>query len=300
MKKNLLYYLAFSFPLLFFRIGMLRHTDPVTGYYLGDASVLCVILLCVLILFSASFWYMTKRTSDKDLPGLPLRILPAHQPVLYATCALSALQCVTAVRSAGGYSRIQTVLLVLFLLFHALAAAGLFSAARGLSSRNETLTDLLAVSPAAAFSLEMLLRYAARPINVHDSVSILRMLCAAALAVGWLRAASFLLTGNKPHYAVSAGFSLFAFLAAVPLQLPELFFLKGSDMFHFTAECLFHAFSSVSLLILLCSSSGVVPEEPKKIFRAAEEENSEPLSAEEIYRTFLGTEDGEDGPDEEV
>lgn len=300
MKKNLSYYLAFSVPLLFFRIGMLRHTDPVTGYYLGGASVLCVILLAALILFSASFWFLTKRSPGKDLPGLPLQILPAQLPVLYATGALSVLQCVPAVRSAGGYSRIQTVLLVLFLLFHLLAAAGLFAAARGLSSRNETLTDLLAVSPAAAFSMEMLLRYANRPINIHDSVSILRMLCAAALAVGWLRAASFLLTDNKPHYAVSAGFALFAFLAAVPLQLPEIFFLKGSNMFRSASECLFHSFSAVSLLILLCSGSGAVPEEPKKIFRAADEEASAPVSADEIYRVFLSAENGEDGSDKEV
>ena len=56
----------------------------------------------------------------------------------------------------------------------------------------------------------------------------------------------------------------------------------------------------VSLLILLCSGSDAVPEEPKKIFRAADEEVTAPVSAEEIYRIFLDAESGEDGSDKEV
>ncbi len=270
MKRILTCFLPLGIPLLIFRLAMLRNTDPRTGYYLGDHLLLCIAVLCFLFLFCLAFALFAKREADRSSIDIPYLQSVFQKAPLVLSATLSVLLMLFRVPQVFSGERIQTILLLIYLVFHGFAAWSFLMAVFDLPEGPAALSDLLDAAPAAAFAAELLLRYSISPINLHDSVSVLRIICACALAMGWLRAASSVISSDRKAFAVSAGAGLFAFFCCTVFQLPELPLLRCFSSAD-NLELLFQAAASVSLLVFL--SGMIMPPasgSEKKIFRKEE------------------------------
>lgn len=270
MKRILTCFLPLGIPLLIFRLAMLRHTDPRTGYYLGGHPLLCITVLCFLILFCFAFALFAKREADRSSIDVPFLQSVYQKAPLVLSAALSVLLILFRAPQVFSGERIQTILLLIYLVFHGLAAWSFLMGAFDLPEGPAALSDMLDAAPAAAFAAELLLRYSVSPINLHDSVSVLRVICACALAMGWLRAASSVISNDRKAFAVSAGAGLFAFFCCVVFQLPELPLLRCFSSAD-NLELLFQAAASAALLVFL--SGMILPpssDSEKKIFRKEE------------------------------
>ena len=272
LKRILTCFLPLGIPLLIFRLGTLRHTDPGTGYYLGGHPVLCIAVLCFLILFCLAFALLAKREADRTAIDIPFLQSVFQKAPLVLSAALSILLILFRVPQVLSGERIQTILLLIYLVFHGLAAWSFLIIAFDLPEGPATLSDLLDAAPAAAFASELLLRYSVSPINLHDSVSVLRVICACALAMGWLRAASSLIGSDRKAFAVSAGTGLFAFFCCTVFQLPELPLLRCFSAAD-NLELMLQSAASVALLIFLsCMIPLPASGSEKMIFRKDETE----------------------------
>jgi hypothetical protein len=139
---------------------------------------------------------------------------------------------------------------------HLLCAAFFFILATNASLPSTVLSDLFASSPAIAFAAQMLFLYAQKPVNIHDTFSVLSLLCEAALSIAWLRYCSALLAGNDSAFPSAVGFSIFALYMAIGFRLPELFYLPGTPSFLKLISIMHHVFASLTLTFMVL---GAIP-----------------------------------------
>ena len=255
MKRIFRLYFLFLIPFFLIRWATLSETDLSTGLFTGEkyghTLYLISIALAVIISLSAAVRFFRNKTVP-EVPGSPA----LGMQILFSLTALFSLQqlLIPPLTSQIESKILSNGIYIFYAVSHILCAAFFFLLAKNTSLPSSSLTDLFAASPAIAFTSQMLFLYAQKPINIHDSLSVVSLLCEGALAIAWLRYCSALLAGSSTAFPSAVGFSVFALFMAVGFRLPLLFFIPGIPSFLMIISVLHHVFASLTLMFMVLAA----------------------------------------------
>lgn len=255
MRRIFRFYFLFAIPFFLIRLATIAETDLSTGFFFGSGygRFLYFSSLVVAFVVAASAYFRTKRKGI--VPAAP-EAPPLFLQICLCLAALFSLQqLLIPPLTSQITSRVLSVsVFVLFAAAHLFSAAFFFILAANKSLPSSVLSDMFASAPAIAFTAQMLFLYAQKPVNLHDSLTVLSLLCEAVLAIGWLRFCSAVLAGSSEAFPSAVFFSILAFYLSICFRLPEVFVSHGAPSFLRIISILHHAFCSVVLIALTVSS----------------------------------------------
>ena len=255
MKRIFRLYFLFLIPFFLIRWATLSQTDSSTGFFSGKQYgkhlFLFSLILAAVIAVSAAIRFFRQKVTPA-IPGAPA----LGMQILFSLTALFSLQQILIPPLT---SQISSVVLsigifIFYGISHLLCAAFFFILATNASLPSNSLSDLFASSPAIAFAAQMLFLYAQKPVNIHDTLTVLTLICEGCLAIAWLRYCSALLAGNTAAFPSAVGFTLFSLFVSVGFRLPELFALPGLPSFLRMISVLHHVFASLTLMSMVVAS----------------------------------------------
>ncbi|MBQ8994990.1 MAG: hypothetical protein IJ091_04165 [Oscillospiraceae bacterium] len=255
MKRIFRLYFLFLIPFFLIRLATLSQTDRVTGFFYGGSYgrflfLFSLALACVTALAAGL------RIKNKQVEPQPPKAASLLLQIVLCLAALFTLQqiLIPPLTSKISSRALSLGVFALYAVSHVFAAAFYFLLAANASLPTTLLSDLFAASPAVAFTSQLLFLYAQSPVNLHDSLTVLSLLCEAALAVAWLRYCSAVLAGSTVAFPSAVGFSVLAVYLAIGFRLPELFMNGGRLSFLNVISLLQHTFCALTLMILTLSS----------------------------------------------
>ncbi len=255
MKRIFRLYFLFLIPFFLIRWATLSQTDISTGFFTGKPYgrylFLFSLILAAVISASAAVRFFRKKAVpvNPGSPSLGIQIL------LSLTALFSLQQLLIPPLTSQISSMVLSIgIFIFYAISHLLCAAFFFILATNKSLPHTVLSDFFASSPAIAFASQMFFLYAQKPINIHNSLAVLALLCEGALAIAWLRYCSALLAGSTSAFPSAVGFTLFAFFLSVGFRLPELFALPGRPSFLNIISVMHHVFASLLLMFMVLAS----------------------------------------------
>ena len=255
MKRIFRLYFLFLIPFFLIRWATLTQTDSSTGFFTGNQYgrhlFLFSLALAAIIAASAAIRFFRKKVTPVN-PGSPSLGIQ----IIFSLTALFSLQqlFIPPLSSKISSVALSVGVFIFYAVSHLLCAAFFFMLAANVSLPSSVLSDLFASSPAIAFASQMLFLYAQEPVNIHNSLAVLTLLCEGSLAVAWLRYCSALLAGNYAAFPSAVGCTLFALFLSVGFRLPELFALPGLPSFLRIISVMHHVFASLSLMFMVLAS----------------------------------------------
>ena len=255
MKRIFRLYFLFLIPFFLIRWATLAQTDSSTGFFTGKQYgrylFLFSLVLAAIIAVSAAVRFLKAKVAPVN-PGSPSLGIQ----ILFSLTALFSLQqlLIPPLTSQISSVTLSVGIFIFYAVSHLLCAAFFFILATNASLPSTVLSDLFASSPAIALAAQMLFLYAQEPVNIHNSLAILSLLCEGSLAVAWLRYCSALLAGNNTAFPSAVGCTLFAFFLSVGFRLPELFALPGRPSFLRLISVMHHVFAALSLMFMVLAS----------------------------------------------
>ncbi|MBR2999364.1 MAG: hypothetical protein IKF39_00060 [Oscillospiraceae bacterium] len=267
MKRIFRLFFLFLIPFFLIRFSTLAETDSSTGFFTGGKYghflYIVSLALAALTSFVAAIRFRRLQVVPEapEAPSLLLQIL------MCLSALFSLQQLLLPPLTSHISSRALSVgVFFVYVASHLLSAAFFFLLAINKSLPSTVLSDLFASSPAVAFASQMLFLYAQEPVNLHDSLTVLTLLCEASLAVAWLRYCSALLAGSTAAFPSAVGFSTLALYLSVGFRLPEVFIAAPS--FLRIISILHHVFCSLTLMVMTLDS---IPDSRKQSADASEE-----------------------------
>lgn len=255
MKRIFRLYFLFLIPFFLIRWATLSETDLSTGLFTGERYghslyIISLVLAAVVSLSAAVRFFRNKVVPAA--PGAPA----LGMQILFSLTALFSLQqlLIPPLTSQIASKALSMGIYVFYAVSHILCAAFFFLLAKNSSLPSSSMRDLFASSPAVAFTSQMLFLYAQKPINIHDSLSVISLLCEGALAIAWLRYCSALMAGSSSAFPTAVSFSVFALFMAVGFRLPLLFFLPGIPSFLMIISVMHHVFASLTLIFMVLAA----------------------------------------------
>ena len=258
MKRIFRFYYLFLIPFFLIRLAFLSQTDTSTGFFAGERFgrhlFFFSFVVAVVIAVSATIRFMRKQVVPVR-PGSPA----LGMQILFSITALLSLQQILIPPLTSHISSfvLSVGIFIFYSIFHLLSATFFFILSTNSSLPSTLMSDLFASSPAISFTAQMFFLYAQKPINIHDTLSILSLLCEASLSIAWLRYCSALLAGNYEAFPSAVGFSVLAMYLAIGFRLPELLYLPGTPSFLRFISIMHHVFSA---LTLSCMVLGAISE----------------------------------------